>query len=164
MCTSPTKNNSEAAADSAEEANKKTTGSSCCPGSFSRTRRAARALVRKYCPKRNQIVTVEVDVVGAMAELPNNENLPPDGLQARGRLTKKKYTVNKKRSAKQSFDRLKKHVPTMAGKEDASQLDVLLEAIQYITALRNDLNQPQQPPPSTAAAQEVQPPNNNNNV
>lgn len=47
--------------------------------------------------------------------------------------------VNKKRSAQESFDRLKKHVPTIQGQEDVSQLDVLLEAIQYIQSLRQDL-------------------------
>ena len=47
--------------------------------------------------------------------------------------------VNKKRTDKESFDRLKSHVPNLDGKNDVTQLDVLLEAIQYITALRKDL-------------------------
>ncbi len=67
----------------------------------------------------------------------NNENLPPDS-NMQG-LSKKKYVINKKRSAQESFDRLKKHVPTLDGKADVSQLDVLLEAIQYIQSLRKDL-------------------------
>ena len=50
-----------------------------------------------------------------------------------------KYTVNKKRSAKDSFDRLRQHVPAIKGKDDVSQLDVLLEAIEYIQSLRKDL-------------------------
>ena len=52
---------------------------------------------------------------------------------------KKKYTVNKKRSAQESFDRLRKHVPAIQADPNASQLDVLLEAIQYIQTLRKDL-------------------------
>ena len=54
-------------------------------------------------------------------------------------LFKKKYTVNKKRSAQESFDRLRKHVPAIQADPNASQLDVLLEAIQYIQNLRKDL-------------------------
>ena len=50
-----------------------------------------------------------------------------------------RYVVNKKRTDKESFDRLKSHVPNLDGKNDVTQLDVLLEAIQYITALRKDL-------------------------
>ena len=70
----------------------------------------------------------------------NNENLPPDF-----DLRSKKYTVNKKRSAQQHYDRLRQHVPNLEGKEDVSQLDVLLEAIQYIQALKKDLNKEDKP-------------------
>ena len=73
----------------------------------------------------------------------NNENLPPDHVLGGG-VTKKKYTVNKKRSAKECYDRLKKHVPALDGKNDVSQLDVLLEAIDYIHTLRKDLGKEQQ--------------------
>ena len=86
----------------------------------------------------------------------NNENMPPDFDY------KKKYTVNKKRSAQQHYDRLRKHVPTLEGKEDVSQLDVLLEAIQYIQALKKDLNKedPSHLKPSNdgITSQESQPP------
>ena len=47
--------------------------------------------------------------------------------------------MNKKRSAQESFDRLRKHVPAIQADPNASQLDVLLEAIQYIQNLRKDL-------------------------
>ena len=60
---------------------------------------------------------------------------------------KKKYTVNKKRSAQESFDRLRKHVPAIQADPDASQLDVLLEAIQYIQTLRKDLGKDDKQPP-----------------
>jgi len=76
-----------------------------------------------------------VEVIGGQ----NNENLPPDEMSNGSSLFKKKYTVNKKRSAQESFDRLRKHVPAIQADPNASQLDVLLEAIQYIQNLRKDL-------------------------
>ena len=80
-----------------------------------------------------------LEIVGI--ERINNENWPPEGVK---RQNKKKYVVNKRRTDKESFDRLKKHVPTLEGKEDVTQLDVLLEAIQYIQALRKDLGKDQE--------------------
>ena len=76
-----------------------------------------------------------IEVIGGQ----NNENLPPDEMSNGSSLFKKKYTVNKKRSAQESFDRLRKHVPAIQADPNASQLDVLLEAIQYIQNLRKDL-------------------------
>merc|ERR1711953_634404 len=82
----------------------------------------------------------------------NNENLPPDF-----DLRTKKYTVNKKRSAQQHYDRLRKHVPNLEGKDDVSQLDVLLEAIQYIHALRKDLGKDQDQPQQQQQPRQLQP-------
>merc|ERR1712083_1138651 len=76
----------------------------------------------------------------------NNENLPPDEMSNGSSLFKKKYTVNKKRSAQESFDRLRKHVPAIQADPNASQLDVLLEAIQYIQNLRKDLGNDENTP------------------
>ena len=100
--------------------------------------------VKKIYPKKKkQIQDSDLEVVGGS----NNENWPPEGSN-RGRINKKRYVVNKKRTDQQSFDRLKKHVPTLEGKDDASQLDILMEAIQYIQALRKDLGKEDtQPPP-----------------
>ena len=84
------------------------------------------------CRDKNDAI---IEVIGGQ----NNENLPPDEMSNGSSLFKKKYTVNKKRSAQESFDRLRKHVPAIQADPNASQLDVLLEAIQYIQNLRKDL-------------------------
>ena len=101
--------------------------------------------ISSYCSEKKDTV---IEVIGGQ----NNENLPPDELSNGSNVFKKKYTVNKKRSAQESFDRLRKHVPAIQADPNASQLDVLLEAIQYIQTLRNDLGKedtaPAQPPVS----------------
>ena len=85
-----------------------------------------------------------IQVIGGQ----NNENLPPQEMSTGNNgAFKKKYTVNKKRSAQESFDRLRKHVPAIQADPDASQLDVLLEAIQYIQTLRKDLGKDDKQPP-----------------
>ena len=114
MCSSPEKSEQ-----------KKT---KCCPGPNLKVSK----IIRKVCVRKNKTKEVSAMVIPIVA---NNENLPPD-FNART----KKYTVNKKRSAQQHYDRLRQHVPTLEGKDDVSQLDVLLEAIQYIQALKKDLN------------------------
>lgn len=134
MCSSsPAKKGDEKTSPTqATASSQASSGSSCFRG-------AARALVKKL--KKNKAVqsssefSSHLEVIGGRKT--NNENLPPsDTLKG---IVKKKYTVNKKRSAQESFDRLRKHVPTLEGKDDVSQLDVLLEAIQYIQSLRKDL-------------------------
>ena len=107
-------------------------------------------LIKKMCPKKRKHLSQKpsdnLEVIGGSGSA-NNENWPPEGSN-RGRINKKRYVVNKKRTDQQSFDRLKKHVPTLEGKDDASQLDILMEAIQYIQALRKDLGKEDtQPPP-----------------
>ena len=99
-------------------------------------------LIKKMCPKKRKLLSQPsgLEVIGGSSGA-NNENWPPEGGQH-----KKKYVVNKTRTTKQSFDRLKKHVPTLEGKDDVTQLDVLLEAIQYIHALRKDLGKDQDQP------------------
>ena len=89
-------------------------------------------IIRKVTKKVKKDSSSQAMVIPLVS---NNENLPPDF-----DLRSKKYTVNKKRSAQQHYDRLRQHVPNLEGKEDVSQLDVLLEAIQYIQALKKDLS------------------------
>ena len=104
--------------------------SKCCPNL------KVSKIIRKVCVGKRKVK----DSNKAAMVIPiasNNENLPPDFNSKT-----KKYTVNKKRNAQQHYERLRKHVPTLEGKEDVSQLDVLLEAIQYIQALKKDLNKP----------------------
>ena len=91
------------------------------------------------CRDKNDAI---IEVIGGQ----NNENLPPDEMSNGSSLFKKKYTVNKKRSAQESFDRLRKHVPAIQADPNASQLDVLLEAIQYIQNLRKDLGNDENTP------------------
>merc|ERR1711971_841094 len=91
------------------------------------------------CRDKNDAI---IEVIGSQ----NNENLPPDEMSNGSSLFKKKYTVNKKRSAQESFDRLRKHVPAIQADPNASQLDVLLEAIQYIQNLRKDLGNDENTP------------------
>ena len=68
------------------------------------------------CRDKNDAI---IEVIGGQ----NNENLPPDELSNGSSLFKKKYTVNKKRSAQESFDRLRKHVPAIQADPNASQLE-----------------------------------------
>lgn len=126
MCSSsPAKN--KATDDKTNQESSASSGSSSC------FRGAARALVKKL--KKSKVPpSHSLQLIGGRST--NNENLPPDTVKG---IVKKKYTVNKKRSAQESFDRLRKHVPTLEGKDDVSQLDVLLEAIEYIQSLRKDL-------------------------
>jgi len=136
MCSkSPTKN--------LEDVEKPT---SCCPGTFSRTRRFLGKKMdqfQKFGKEPSADVedgSIEgVNLVAVIGKKQNIENLPPDHGLKGGKVLKKKYTVNKKRSAKDSYDRLRQHVPAIKGKDDVSQLDVLLEAIEYIQSLRKDL-------------------------
>lgn len=149
MCSSPAKGKSTPPA-----------ATSCCPGTFSRTRRAAKNLVRRYCPKTESASEDAIEAVMPVVTMQdNNENLPPEG-KARRYPKTKKYTVNKKRTAAQSFERLKKHVPALEGKQDVSQLDVLLEAIQYIHALRKNLGKETTTFYAAAAASPLKPENN----
>ena len=133
MCSSP-------------EKPEKQTKAKCCPGPNLKVSK----LIRKVCVRKHKTKEGQAMVMPIMA---NNENLPPD-VNART----KKYTVNKKRSEKQHYDRLRQYVPTLEGKEDVSQLDVLLEAIQYIQALKKDLTKapeqekPVNPPPTAEVA------------
>jgi len=132
--------------DKENEENKATSTSSCCPGTFSRTRRVARALVKRLQNNPYKVEKCEpvIQVIGGQ----NNENLPPQEMSTGNNgAFKKKYTVNKKRSAQESFDRLRKHVPAIQADPDTSQLDVLLEAIQYIQTLRKDLGKDDKQPP-----------------
>ncbi len=145
MC-SPTPKNEKTSATSnsrpeaVEPDSTSSSSSSCCHMPLNRVAKAIFSSSKKTkAQKVNSLATAAAEA-SAIVVTDNNENLPPEGI-ARGRISKKKYTVNKKRTAKQSFDRLKKHVPTLTGKEDVSQLDVLLEAIQYIHALKSDLGQ-----------------------
>merc|ERR1711971_1343074 len=127
-----------------DQEKKSATATSCCPGSFSRTRKVARALVKRLHtnPCKMDKNDAIIEVIGGQ----NNENLPPDEMSNGSSLFKKKYTVNKKRSAQESFDRLRKHVPAIQADPNASQLDVLLEAIQYIQNLRKDLGNDENTP------------------
>ena len=112
-------------------------------------------LIKKMCPKKRKHLSQKpsdnLEVIGGSGSA-NNENWPPEGGQP-----KKKYVVNKTRTTKQSFDRLKKHVPTLEGKDDVTQLDVLLEAIQYIHALRKDLGKDQDQPQQQQQPRQLQP-------
>ena len=120
---------------------KSSKSTSCCPGTFSRTRRFLGKKLDQISGQKSKSLQNEpersvevIEVIGGQ----NNENLPPMEFKG-GKILKKKYTINKKRSAKDSFDRLRQHVPAIKEKNDVSQLDVLLEAIQYIQTLRKDL-------------------------
>lgn len=132
--------------DKETEKNSKATSTSCCPGTFSRTRRVARALVKRLHNNPYKVEKCE-PVIGLSIGGQNNENLPPQEMTTGNNgVFKKKYTVNKKRSDQESFDRLRKHVPAIQADPDASQLDVLLEAIQYIQTLRKDLGKDDKQP------------------